>query len=310
MKQKPKKVFGRGARLNSNLTVVDEIDGGSPEPVYLVWNHQQWCPMVCKIMESPQRAEQEALIMSCFSHPNIVRSFGIAEQIYLLMPYIPGTLLSDAIDTAPQHRFSVSDSMRLAIHIGAALIHIHSRGYIHMDVKPGNIIIGEDGRPTLFDFGCARNIFGNRPPTAIGTNLYIAPEECELGRAGPSADVFSFSVMLYEMLAGEFPFGRDSKDRPFPQLNGEALPIRKYRANAPRALENLLCAGLEHNPAFRPELAEFLPLLHTFISKGPPMWPPEIKLCQAESGKTRLDKKAQTGKSLAGDFKFLFSELH
>jgi eukaryotic-like serine/threonine-protein kinase len=277
VKQKPKKVLSRGARLTSHLTVIDAIDSGSPEPVYLVWNHDQWCPMVCKVMETPRRAEQEALVMSCFSHPNIVRSFGIAEHVHLLMPYIPGTLLSDAIDAAPRHRLSVSDSMRLAIYIGAALIHVHNRGYLHMDVKPDNIIIGADGRPTLFDFGSARNIGASRPPSAIGTNLYIAPEECALRNTGPSADVFSFTVMLYEMLAGEFPFGRGTANEPFPQLNGAAKAIREHRATVPRALENLLHAGLERNPAFRPELPELLPQLHKFIDRGPPMWPANIK---------------------------------
>jgi eukaryotic-like serine/threonine-protein kinase len=263
-----KKVLNPGARLTSQLTVVAAIDAGSPEPVYLVWNHKEWCPMVCKIMESPEYADREAFIMSYFTHPNIARAFGVSEQVYLLMPYIPGTPLSAGIDAAPHHRLSVSDSMRLAIHIGAALIHIHNRGYLHMDVKPDNIIIGADGRPTLFDFGSARKIGAARPPKVIGTNLYIAPEECML---------FSFAVMLYEMLSGEFPFGRSTRQAPFPQLKNDATPIRKHRAAVPRALENLLQACLERDQAFRPELPEILPLLHTFINSGAQMWPAEIE---------------------------------
>jgi eukaryotic-like serine/threonine-protein kinase len=281
VKQKSKKVLSRGARLSSHLTVIDAIDGGSPEPVYLVWSHKEWCPIVCKIMDSPEHAEHEALVMSYFSHQNIARTFGVSEQIYLLMPYIPGTSLSAGIDAAPHHRLSVSDSMRLAIHIGAALIHIHNRGYLHMDVKPDNIIVGADGRPTLFDFGCARKICAARPPKVIGTNLYIAPEECRLGSPGTGADVFSFSVMLYEMLGGEFPFGRSTREAPFPQLKNDATPIRQHRAALPRALENLLQACLERNPAFRPELAEIMPLLHTFIDSGARMWPIEIEPGQA-----------------------------
>jgi eukaryotic-like serine/threonine-protein kinase len=279
MTKKTKKVpLKMGARLDDNLTVISVIDGGSVDPVYLVWHKRDWCPLACKVMQSPHRAKSEFDVLSCFAHPNIVRPIGISGQVNLLMPFVEGTLLSDAIDIAPRHRLSVSDTMRLAIYVGAALTHVHTRGFLHMDVKPDNIIVGVDGRPMLFDFGSARRIGGERPNTYVGTNVFIAPEECSLGPVGTGADIFSLAVTIYEMLTGKVPFGRDTPDNPFPQLSRDATPMKTYRQNVPRGLENLIIACLERNPAFRPELAEILPMLHSFIEHGPPMWPPNLEL--------------------------------
>ena len=275
-KKAEKKPLKSGARLDDNLTVISVIDGGSVEPVYLVWHKRDWCPLACKVMQSPHRAKSEFDVLSCFAHPNILRGLGISGQVHLLMPFVEGTLLSDAIDGAPRRRLSVSDTMRLAIYIGAALTHVHNRGFLHMDVKPDNIIVGVDGRPMLFDFGAARRMSVERPAEYVGTNVYSAPEECSLGSVGPGADIFSLAVMIYEMLTGEVPFGRDTPDEPFPQLKRDATPLKKYRPNVPRGLENLVFACLERNPAFRPELAEILPILHSFIEHGPPMWPPNL----------------------------------
>jgi eukaryotic-like serine/threonine-protein kinase len=296
MTRKVRKVpLKMGARLDDDLTVISVIDGGSVEPVYLAWHKRDWCPLACKVMQSPPRAKSEFDILSCFAHPNIVRALGISGQVNLLMPFVEGILLSNAIDSAPRCQLSVSDTMRLAIYIGAALTHVHSREFVHMDVKPDNIIVGVDGRPMLFDFGSARRIGSERPDTYIGTNVYIAPEECSLGSVGPGADVFSLAVTIYEMLTGEVPFGRDTPDKPLPQLTKDVTPLKTYRTNVPRGLENLLFACLERNPAFRPELAEVLPMLHRFIKHGPPMWPPNLELgpSRSELGCAAVAPKAE-----------------
>ncbi len=283
-----------GARLTDDLTVLAVIDGGSAEPVYLVWSHRNWCPMACKVMRSAHSAKVEAETIGNFAHPNVVRGLGIANHVHLLMPFIEGTQLSSAIDSARQLRLSVSNSMRLAIYVGAALIHIHDRGFLHMDVKPDNIIVGVDGRPTLFDFGSARRMDAERPSVSVGTNVYMAPEECRMAAVGTSADVFSLAVTIYEMLTGEVPFGRDTPADPFPQLSNDVIAPRKFRKNLPQELENLLFACLERDPAFRPKLAEILPQLHIFIEHGPPMWPADLDL---GSSKAELPSKAAAKKS-------------
>lgn len=267
------KPLAAGARLGSCLSVLTPIDPGSKEPVYLVWHHEAWCVMACKVMSSLDRALREAEKLKSLSHPSIVRLLDVREPGLLLMPFLEGPRLSDVIDGTPNHRLAISDALRVAIHIGAALVHIHARNMVHLDIKPDNVIVAAGGRPVLFDFGTARKLDGRRPDKPAGTDAYIAPEECRLETTGPAADVFSLGVMLYEMLAGDVPFGKGTAAAPFPQLKRQPAALRKVRRSVPAALENLVFACLEKKPEFRPELPELLPQLNALISKGPRMWP-------------------------------------
>ena len=164
---------------------------------------------------SRRRAHREATALSTLEHPNIVRCFGVHEPVYVLMEYLQGRTLGEVIHQRPRGRLSVSDSIRVAIHLGAALEHIHGKGFLHLDVKPDNVVIVH-GRPVLFDFGSLRVRTEERPQQIHGTDAYIAPEEWLLQETGPSADVFSLGVTLYEMLTGKLPFHTNRQARRAP----------------------------------------------------------------------------------------------
>ena len=163
--------------------------------------------MVCKMFSSPRRAHREATALSSLSHPNIVRCLGYQEPSYVLMEFLEGPALSTLIARQPRKRLSVSNAIRVAIHLGAALEHMHAKGFLHMDVKPGNVIVVH-GRPVLFDFGSMRVTEDPRPPRIDGTDPYIAPEEALLTTVGAPADAFSLGVTLYEMLDGKIAVSR------------------------------------------------------------------------------------------------------
>jgi serine/threonine protein kinase len=260
-----------GARLGPDLTVLGTVDKQKRNPVYIVWHHRAWCPMACKLFSTRERAEREAEALAAMAHPNTVRSFGVAEPACLLMEFLEGPTLARLIDTSPR-RLPLADCLRVAIYLGAALHHIHERGYLHLDVKPGNVIVSR-GRPVLYDLGSARRRTDSRPDTIAGTDPYIAPEECLLETVGPPADVFGLGVTLHEMLTGKLPFPRGTRKNPFPQTTRPPTPLRRHRAGAPAALEKLLLACLARNPAERPALPDLLPPLHALIRQGPPMWP-------------------------------------
>lgn len=273
MKRKAKVIAKIGARLSPELTVLGIIDGGSIDPVYIVWNKRAWCPMACKVFTSSVRAKREADVLSSLSHPNIVRLLDLEAPVHLLMPFLEGPTLANLIRNAPLCRLGTDDALRIAIHIGAALIHVHDCGYLHMDVKPSNVIIARGGTPILFDFGTARVSAAARPNEIIGTDAYLAPEEARQEPAGSAADVFSFGVTLFEMLTGHLPFQKRSKLKPFPQIDSSPRRLQALRRGLPPALISIVGACLSRDPDARPTLPELLPELNRLIRKGPPMWP-------------------------------------
>jgi serine/threonine protein kinase len=171
----------------------------------------------------------------------------------------------------------LADALRTMVHLGGALEAVHRAGYVHLDVKPNNVIVA-GGRPVLFDFGTARQIGGERPTVVVGTDAYMPPEECVLGEASPASDVFSLAVTLFELLTDEIPFPDATEEMPYPQLHHVARPLRELRPDVPKALEQVVAACLDRDPAKRPALAQLLPELNRFIRKGPKMWPEMLEL--------------------------------
>ena len=262
-----------GTRLGTNLTVLGVVDDHGQEPVYLVWHHKRWCPMACKVFKSAKDARREAKILQTLAHPNIVRSLGMDGPTRLLMEYLEGPSLHDLLNDRPKRRLGIHDALRLSIHIGGALCHIHERGLVHLDVKPANIIVVK-GRPVLCDFGIARWLRGERRPRGvIGTEGYIAPEECLREKITPAADIFGLGVTLYELLTGKLPFPDSDNKKNYPQVSQAPASLRRHRRGVPIGLEKLILSCLNRDPKARPNLEALLLSLHGFITSGPPMWP-------------------------------------
>ena len=280
-----------GQRLTEHLTMLGVIDAHHGESLCIVWNHEAWCPMACKILNSSRQAKHEASVLAQVSHPNIVRSFGLVEPAFLLLEFLEGEPLDLVL--RKKKRASISDAIRIGIHIAAALHHVHLRGFLHMDVKPGNIMVTKVGRPVLFDFGSARRLHDPRPPYVEGTGPYMAPEERLKTEITPKADTFGLGVTLYELIMGVLPFSPRKRRTAKPLL---PQPLRRRRPRVPRALDELILSCLSFNAADRPTPAELIPELHRFISAGPPMWP-ETFDPTAVPAKVALEREVATAPS-------------
>lgn len=275
-----------GGRITPECTVVAPLTPKRQQhPVYLVWHHGDWCPMAGKVVRSAERAMEEAAVLQRLSHPNIVRALGVYNNV-LLLEYLHGETLDDLRERLPDQRMPLSQALRAAAHLGAALEHVHRQGYVHLDVKPCNVMVAS-GRPILFDFGSARPLSAKRPKRALGTTIYMSPEEAALMQVSPASDVFSFGVSLYELLTGRLPFPKPSRKDPFPQLNAEPTPPRNHLKSMPRRLEELILQCLARDPDHRPKLRELLPELNSHIKTGPRMWPAEVDPA-AGPGKRKL----------------------
>ena len=184
-----------------------------------------------------------------------------------------GPSLHDLLNGQPKRQLAIADAVRMSIHIGAAIGHVHERGLFHLDVKPSNIIIVK-GRPVLCDFGIARwRRAVRRPKKIIGTEGFMAPEECLRETITPAADIFGLGVTLYELLSGRLPFPEKENGKGYPQVLRAPSPLRRRRPEVPIELEKLVLSCLCRDAGLRPDLGTLLLALHKFVTRGPQMWP-------------------------------------
>jgi eukaryotic-like serine/threonine-protein kinase len=157
-----------------------------------------------------ERFRREARAVAQLAHPNIVTVIDRGEQggrQFIVFEYIDGENLKQVVTR--QGALPVREAVDLALQIARALGYAHDRGIVHRDVKPQNVILNEDGRAKVTDFGIARSLDVDgvtQTGTVLGTSDYIAPEQAQGQVVDEKTDVYSLGVVLYELLTGELPF--------------------------------------------------------------------------------------------------------
>jgi eukaryotic-like serine/threonine-protein kinase len=162
-----------------------------------------------------ERFRREARAVAQLAHPNIVTVIDRGEQDsrqFIVFEYLPGENLKGLVErTGP---LPERDALRLGIQVARGLAFAHGQGLVHRDVKPQNVLLTEEGRAKVTDFGIARSldVAGGltRTGTVMGTSDYIAPEQARGGQADELSDVYSLGAVLYELLTGEVPFSGDN----------------------------------------------------------------------------------------------------
>ncbi|BCL19917.1 serine/threonine protein kinase [Streptomyces tuirus] len=203
-----------------------------------------------------ERFIREAKSVARLAHPNVVQVFDQGTDgsyVYLAMEYVAGCTLRDVLRErgALQPRAALDILEPVLAALGAA----HRAGFVHRDMKPENVLIGDDGRVKVADFGLVRAVdtVTNTTGTVLGTVSYLAPEQIENGTADPRVDVYACGVMLYEMLTGDKPHDGDSpavilykhlhEDVPPPSA---AVPGMAYE------LDEMVASATARTPAVRP----------------------------------------------------------
>ena len=205
--------------------------------------------------EEKERFKIEARASAALSHPNIATIYAIEEcdgQTFIVMEYIDGQELKEKIKSGP---ISLTDIMSIAYQIAEGLEASHKAGVIHRDIKSQNIMLTKDGKVKIMDFGLAK-IKGGTQVTKVGATVgtvsYMAPEQMQGGNVDGRADIFSFGVILFELLTGTMPFrGEHEAAIMYSIQNEEPLSIQDLRPDVPKSLIRIVLRMLEKDPQKR-----------------------------------------------------------
>jgi serine/threonine-protein kinase len=203
------------------------------------------------------RFRAEARILAAFRHPNVVDVYDFGESTlderpaaYLVMAYVDGEPLSHRISTTG--RLPVTDTLSVVAQAADALDAAHAGGVVHRDVKPGNLLVQEDGTVVLVDFGVARSaaITAITAADAVpGTVLYMAPEQVSGQPVSAATDIYALGAVAYQCLAGAPPFnGEAPMEIALRHLNDEVPPLPE---DLPESVRTLVMRALAKDPADR-----------------------------------------------------------
>lgn len=199
------------------------------------------------------RFKREADLLLQLNHPHIVRIISTVDEDdlhYLVMDYLPGGTLKDMI--AAEGALPIDRVLNMALDLGDALTRAHRLHIIHRDLKPANVLLADDGSPRLSDFGISRvadSTTLTKSGALVGTINYASPEACQGREITTRSDIWSFGVMLCEMLTGINPFSREQIAATVTAiLNAPPPDLEDERPDAPLALIDLIYRMLEKNP--------------------------------------------------------------
>jgi serine/threonine protein kinase len=244
-----------GYSLGERLARSDVLD------VHVAWSHERACPVVIKTLRPDRRADvaaaralrREGWLLRRLSHPHLVRAYEVLGEPgpAVVLETLGGETLAHLVRRRAR-RLSVRELGFLGEHLCSAVGYLHAQGYLHLDLKPSNVV-ADAGRAKLIDLSIARR--PGRVPAGLGTWCYLAPEQARGGSVGAAADVWGLGGVLYEAATGECAFGDEGVE--FPQLGRRAAPVRSLR-RVPAGLASVLDACLDPDPAARPVLADLV----------------------------------------------------
>lgn len=274
-----------GRLIDGRYQVRSRIARGGMATVYLATDLRLERRVAVKVMHGhladdnqfKQRFIQEARSAARLAHPNVVNVFDQGQDddsAYLVMEYLPGITLRDLMQ---EHgALTAEQTIDIAESVLSGLAAAHKAGIVHRDLKPENVLLADDGRIKIGDFGLARAASANTATGAalLGTIAYLSPELVTRGIADARSDIYAVGIMMFEMLTGEQPYkGEQPMQIAYQHANDSVPPPSNVNPRVPAELDELVLWATARDPEERPrdarvmleQLRDTEALLHTAL---------------------------------------------
>ena len=247
-----------GKKLDGRYLLEELVGEGGMANVYRAMDLKEQRTVAVKILkeecteseEMVRRFKNESKAISILNHPGIVKVYDVSvtDKIqYMVMEYVDGITLKEYLSLRGGP-LTWKETLHFSMQVLEALSHAHSKGVVHRDVKPQNIMLQSNGQVKLMDFGIARfsqaenYALGDK---AIGSVHYISPEQAKGMPTDATTDIYSVGVMMYEMLSGKLPFESNSAvSVAIKQISDEAVPLSKLMPDLPTGLSEICCKAM------------------------------------------------------------------
>ena len=251
-----------GRMLDNRYEILEMIGNGGMAVVYKARCHRLNRLVAIKILKSDylededfrRRFHAESQAVAMLSHPNIVAVYDVSTSVsleadYIVMELIEGITLKQYMEK--KGFLNWKETLHFSIQIAKALEHAHSKGIVHRDIKPHNVMVLKNGSVKVTDFGIARLMSKGNTLTkeALGSVHYISPEQAKGGRVDNRSDIYSLGVVMYEMMCGCPPYdGESPVSVAIQHINGGAAMPSTLNPNIPGGLEQIIMKAMSLNP--------------------------------------------------------------
>ena len=262
-------MLAKGQKINDRYEVIKTIGEGGMANVYLAEDTILNRKVAIKVLRGDlssdekfiRRFQREALSVSNLSHPNIVEVYDVGEedgQHYIVMEHIEGKTLKQLLKK--RDSLTLSEVLDIMTQLTDGISHAHESYIIHRDIKPQNIMILDDGKVKITDFGIAMALNATQltqTNSVMGSVHYLPPEQASGKNATIKSDIYSMGILMYELLTGTVPFrGDNAVEIALKHMKDKIPSIRKQDPSIPQSVENILLKATAKNPRNRYDSAK------------------------------------------------------
>ncbi len=254
----------KGQKINDRYEIIRNIGEGGMANVYLAYDLILNRNVALKVLRGDladdekfvRRFQREANSASSLHHPNIVEMYDVGEddgKYYIVMEYLDGRTLKSLVKR--RGALTILEVVDIMTQLTSAIACAHDKYIIHRDIKPQNVMILEDGKVKITDFGIAMALNSQdltQTNSVMGSVHYLAPEQASGGASTIKCDIYSLGILMYELLTGKVPFkGENAVEIAIKQMKDPIPSVRSFNEEIPQSIENIVLKACAKNPKNR-----------------------------------------------------------